>query len=49
MKTFPALFRNHAGGLKSGMLGRWQAQYLRSNHEWVCPCGGLTLHDFTLL
>ena len=19
------------------------------HHEWVCPCGGLTLHDFTLL
>ena len=19
------------------------------HHEWVCPCGGLTLHDFTIL
>lgn len=44
MKTFPALFRNHAGGLKSGMLGRWLVQCNEQNWRSI-PFEKMTVED----
>ena len=39
------LCRGHAVCLQGSFFSRLDPLH----HEWVCPCGGLTLHDFALL